>query len=281
MSCCAISLIYYLVTYKMNDIFEVLVSSDSNTAIGSARVWNYKTGNCLHYYKSGGTIHSNGLSFVSNDYFIGAEINKPIINVWPVNSQEPLKNLKLVCPGRVNALAVSPDGHYLAAGISEELYIWQIVTGQLLAVVRKHFQPIVKILFTGDGSYLVTGGQDGVAVVWSMAIILSKETMNTSQFEPLQVFSEHAMPVTGMCINGTGRFARLITVSGDHTIKVHELFSGELLVSVIFNEPLSAVVAHPSGHSVFVGMSNGDIRQISFQRPPRTRMHHEETSGMN
>ena len=34
--------------------------------------------------------------------------------------------MKMVCPGRVTALAVTPDGNYCVAAIAEKIHIWQV-----------------------------------------------------------------------------------------------------------------------------------------------------------
>ena len=40
--------------------------------------------------------------------------------------------LKIVCPGRVTALAVTPDGDYCVAAIAEKIHIWQVFINPLL-----------------------------------------------------------------------------------------------------------------------------------------------------
>ena len=35
--------------------------------------------------------------------------------------------MRIVCPGRVTSLAVSPDGSYCVAGIAEKLHVWQVL----------------------------------------------------------------------------------------------------------------------------------------------------------
>ena len=32
----------------------------------------------------------------------------------------------MACPGRVQALAVSPDGNYCVAAIAEKIHVWQV-----------------------------------------------------------------------------------------------------------------------------------------------------------
>lgn len=34
--------------------------------------------------------------------------------------------MQIVCPGRVTALTITPDGNYCIAAISENIHIWQV-----------------------------------------------------------------------------------------------------------------------------------------------------------
>ena len=34
--------------------------------------------------------------------------------------------MKMVCPGRVTALAVTPDGNYCVAAVAEKIHVWQV-----------------------------------------------------------------------------------------------------------------------------------------------------------
>lgn len=44
----------------------------------------------------------------------------------------------------------------------------QVCTGNLLAVVSQHFQPVAVIRFTDDGVHFVSGGKDGRVIVWKL-----------------------------------------------------------------------------------------------------------------
>ena len=33
---------------------------------------------------------------------------------------------KLICGGKIASLATSPDGNWIAAGIEDKIYIWQV-----------------------------------------------------------------------------------------------------------------------------------------------------------
>lgn len=259
----------------MGDCTEILLTTDQTQNLGSASVWNYKAGTSLHYYKGGGILTSNSVAFIRNDYFIAAEKLKPLIHVWQINSQEISKQLKIVTPGPVNSLDVSPDGNYCIAGINEHLYIWQVSTGTLLGNVAKHFQPIIKVKFSKDGNFVITAGEDGIVIIWRLGQLISNATI---QLEPLHTLTDHTLSVRDFCVSSSTKSAYLITVSSDCSLKIHQINSGELLLSVIFNTPLTAVTCNPTGTQLFIGNTNGEIQQISLLNPPRNRTYHDLNS---
>lgn len=256
----------------MSEIYETLLTSDKSSNLWTAALWDYNSGTCLHYYRKGSLLNSNGFTFIGNDYFLAAESTKPIINVWSVNSQETLKNTKIVCSGIVSSLTASPDGNYCAGAINEQLHIWQTKSGQLLRVASKHFQPITRICFTSDGSFIVTSGEDGLLIVWALNRLLTHE-----QSDPLHVISDHSLPIkdiyVGRSPNGN---TRVMSVSADCTLKIHELASGQLLLTVVFDKMPTALVSDVTEKLVFVGMNDGNIKEVNLFNPPRNNLRHME-----
>ena len=49
------------------------------------------------------------------------------------------------------------------------MFDFQLSTGNLLAVLDKHYQRVTCIRFTDDGSHFVTGGADNLVLVWSFS----------------------------------------------------------------------------------------------------------------
>lgn len=70
---------------------------------------------------------SKTVALVGSDYIVSAEKTKPLLHVWPINSSEPSHDLRTVFPGLVGALAVSPNGKYIVAGIGEKIHLWQVI----------------------------------------------------------------------------------------------------------------------------------------------------------
>ena len=190
-----------------------------------------------------------------------------------MNSSDTIQNVKFVLPAKANSLAVSPDGCFLVAGIQENIYVWQIATGKMLTMLTKHYQPINCIKFTDDGSHFVSGGQDGQVIVWSLSAAIGNP-YQTETIEPLHCFSDHALPVNDLWIGTGGLRALLVTVSVDRTCKIYEIGSGTMLLSLVFEEMLTAVTLDRVEIGLFVGTSSGNIYHHRLQPPSRTREYH-------
>lgn len=193
--------------------------------------------------------------------------------MWAVNNSDTIQNVKFVLPSKANSLAVSPDGCYLIAAIQENIYIWKIATGKMLTMLTKHYQPINCIKFVDDGSHFVSGGQDGQVIVWSLSAAVGNAYQMES-VEPLHAFSDHALPVTDLWIGTGGMRAILVSVSMDRTCKIYDIGSGNMLLSLVFQEMLTAVTLDRVEIGLFVGTSLGNIYHYRLQPHPRTREYH-------
>ena len=198
---------------------------------------------------------------------------KPLLSMWAINNSDTIQNVKFVLPGKANALAVSPDGVFLVAAVQENIYVWQIATGKMLTMLTKHYQPINCIKFTDDGSHFVSGGQDGQVIVWSLSAAIGNP-YQTESIEQLHSFSDHALPVTDLWIGTGGMRALLVSVSMDRTCKIYDIGSGNMLLSLVFQEMLTAVTLDRVEIGLFVGTSLGNIYHYRLQPQPRTREYH-------
>lgn len=221
----------------------------------------------------GGAVGKHTLDLINGNFIVTGNNVKPLLSIWPINNSDTIQNFKFVLPAKANSLAVSPDGNYLVAGIQENIYIWQIVTGRMLTMLTKHYQPINCIKFTDDGSHFVSGGQDGQVIVWSLSASIGNP-YQTETVEQLHAFSDHALPVTDIWIGTGGMRALMVSVSMDRTCKIYDLGSGNMLLSLVFQEMLTSVTMDRVEIGLFVGTSVGNIYHYRLQPQPRTREYH-------
>jgi len=253
---------------------EVILTSDINGENYSAAMWDPENGSQLFTYKNTKALQYRTLQLLSDSYVLGASITRSCIHIWPLNSHSPVSNIRLVTPGRVDALTCTPNGSYLIAAIGEKLIVWQTCNGKILANLSRHYQPITCVSTTKDGSLFASAGQDGLVFVWSLYSVLNDEHCS-----PVHRFSHHNLPIQGLCFGHGGARARLYTISLDTKANIYELGSGDLLVSLIFNVPLTAIAVNICESELFVGCSNGNILQCNLHSPPRSTEQHVKLSS--
>ncbi|XP_058393748.1 WD repeat-containing protein 18 isoform X1 [Diceros bicornis minor] len=176
---------------------------------------------------------------------------------------------KIMCPGPVTCLTTSPNGLYVVAGIAESIYLWEVSTGNLLVILSRHYQDVACLQFTGDSSHLLSGGKDCLALVWSLCSVLQVDPSRTPA--PRHVWSRHTLPITDLHCGLGGPLARVATASLDQTVKLWEISSGELLLSVLFDVAIMAVTMDLAEHHMFCGGSDGSIFQVDLCTWPGQR----------
>ncbi|XP_035862960.1 WD repeat-containing protein 18 isoform X1 [Sander lucioperca] len=239
---------------------EVIVSSDSAAQMWNSTVFDLHSGSSLLSYR-GGNSTARTLTVLRGEYLLSAQLGKNFINVWEIQRKDQLQQ-KLMCPGVVTCLSASPNGLFLAAGVAEAVYLWEVSTGKLLSVLSRHYQDVTCLKFTDDGSHFVSGGKDNLALVWSLASVIQLDLSHTP--EPRHVLSRHSLPITDLHCGMMGAQARVATASLDQTVKVWELSSGELLLSVLFDVEIMSVTFDPCEYFLFCGGSDGNIFQVSL-----------------
>ncbi|KAL0128233.1 hypothetical protein PUN28_003469 [Cardiocondyla obscurior] len=261
---------------RITDAREVILTSEATGESWSAAVWDPRNGSLLSVYKNATALGYRTLRLLSDSYVLGADATRPRIHIWPLNNSSPLPNVRLTTPGNVNALTCTPNGSYIIASIGEKLFIWQTCNGRLLANLAKHYQTVTCLATTKDGSLFASAGEDGLVFVWSLYSVL-----NDTRCSPLHAFSNNSLPIKDLCFGYGDARARLYTVSLDRTANIYELGSGTLLVSLVFDVPLTAVTVNVRESELFVGCTTGDIIQCNMHEPPRGVQHHVTVSSSN
>ncbi|XP_063989064.1 WD repeat-containing protein 18 [Diachasmimorpha longicaudata] len=254
----------------MKETREVLLTSDTSGESWSAAMWDPLTGSMLSQFRNASPLASNAMQLLNVSYLLAADATKPRIHIWPVNSQVPLSNLRLTTPGKVSAMSCTSCGTYIAASVDEKVFIWQTSTGRLLRTLARHYQTVTCLKFSLDSSHLASGGQDGLVFVYSVARVIN----NYKEANPLHGFSDHTLAVKGIYFGAFGARCRVVTVSLDRTARIYDANSGVQLLTLVFDVPLTSVCLDKRECNMFVGCTNGHIRQFDLRNPPRGQEHH-------
>ncbi|XP_026200706.1 WD repeat-containing protein 18 [Anabas testudineus] len=240
---------------------EIIMSSDSGSQLWNCTVFDLHSGSSLLSYR-GGNSSARTLAVLRGDFLLSAQLGKNFINVWEIQRKDQLQQ-KIVCPGVVTCVTASPNGLFLAAGVAEAIYLWEVNTGKLLSVLNRHYQDVSCLKFTDDSSHFISGGKDNLALVWSLCSVIQLDLTHAP--DPRHILGRHSLPITDLCCGMMGAQARVATASLDQTIKVWELSSGELLLSILFDVEIMSVTFDPCEYFLFCGGSDGNIFQASLR----------------
>lgn len=242
---------------------EVIISSDQSGQLWNTCIWDLESGTQLYTLK-GEASAPNTLCVVNDNLIMNAMNDKPLIYIWSLNKKDQV-HMKIVTVGKIGCMSVTPDGNYCIASIENRIYVWQMATGDLLAVLTQHYQDVSVLKFLDDGSFFISGGMDNVILIWNLAHVIneSRESSSTT-VKPWHTWSGHSLPITDIYTGCGGLMAHVASVSLDQTCKIWELRSKELLCTLVFDHSLTSVVLDNSEDHVYVGTSVGLIYQVEL-----------------
>jgi WD40 repeat protein len=244
------------------------------------RVWDTRTWD-LRCTLRGHEDSGLGAAFI-DDRWVVTTANDRTARVWDLDHQEREGRLwdrtDLGGPVRFNAqtAAFAPDGKRLALARPSgtvDLVPVQNEGGSVVSLIghksvtRDGFTSarVHRITFARDGSFLVTGGQDGTARVWDA---------NTG--EPRQLLTWHDKPVRWVAVDPDGRL--VATASEDGTVRIGRSVSGEHLHELRGSGgQMGAVAFDPAGGRVVTAEGEGTARiwDAATGQPVRTLLGHK------
>jgi WD40 repeat protein/DNA-binding XRE family transcriptional regulator len=151
--------------------------------------------------------------------------------------------------GAIYSAAMSPDGHYWAAGsMSGEVRIWRQEGQTAYAVIPAHTHAVAGVAFSPDGSMLASGSWDCTVKVWDVA---GKAIIWNLQGHQGYVQSVAFRPAGALLASG----------SDDGSIKLWDLNNGRCLHTFRGHlENVYSIAWHPDGHLLASGSFDRTIR---------------------
>lgn len=139
---------------------------------GGLRLWDAADGDLLLTF-TGHERDVVAVRFAFDGRTIWSAAEDGSIRAWDVATGEQQRAIELGSDERAYALAVSPDGSLLAAGVSQGfgdevglLRLWDTATGAVITTFRAHNCRVTTLTFSQDARALISGGVDGSVAVW-------------------------------------------------------------------------------------------------------------------
>jgi WD40 repeat protein len=171
-----------------------------------------------------------------------------------------------------NCGAASSAKYCVAGSATGRMYLWNLQSGYLLRVWEAHYKAVTCIKFTSDDAFVVSGSEDSLVCVWSMADLLdigasrylqpelSDEKRSSSSshshaapaVKPFVQWSDHSLSVTGIACSLTGSAGRIVTCSLDHTVKIWDLFTKQLVHTITLPTFLNGIAFAPDECTIAV-----------------------------
>ncbi len=215
------------------DASKVLTGSEDFTL----RLWDVQRGRCECTLRLAGqvfavAISADGRRAVSSaagsDNFLG--IDGTTVALWD------LERGRVLCTfeehsSAVKAVALTPDGRYLATGSDDQtVRVWDTTTGRCIRVLRGHTHNVSCVAVSADGKRVVSGSWDRTVRLW-----------DARAGRCLAELGGHEGIVTTVCVDAEAKTA--VTGSWDGSVRVWDLESKRCIRAYAAHQGLVTGVA--------------------------------------
>ena len=233
-------------------------------------------------------VNFTEVAFVGDDTVVAAGFDSSV-RVWRRTTGEPLRMIRY--PGPCEAVAISPDGKWLAAGGGDHaVHVWEMATGSERTTLRGHRDDVYTARFSPDGARIISAGRDRTVRIWDVAsgrelralrgpsdsvygLAISEDGQllstacrdgtiilwNTTSWTPRYTLKGHKDSVHGVAFRPDG--ALMASASFDRSIRLWDTATG-VPVAVLGGptKKVSEVAFSPDGKWLAAASSDGTVR---------------------
>lgn len=138
--------------------------------------------------------------------------------------------------------------------------LWNTQTGKMIGVIQGHQDYVRCAVFSRDGSQMLTGGDDGLATLWSTEPFAPKKTFEVGKASVARVAFTHDP-------------GRIVTAGSDGAVTLWSTASGKKISTLgKHTDEVLCLTTSLDGRLVFTGSMDCEVIQwdVAGSRPPRT-----------
>jgi WD40 repeat protein len=179
------------------------------------RIWDVATGQERATLK--GTDWAKSVAVAPDGSWLATGGRNGTVRIWDVATglerasfkvKWPLKGTdQLLRTDRVDAVAVAPDGSWLATGSWNGVRIWDVATWRKRATLKDPQSGVTAMAVAPDGSWLATGGHDRTVRIWDAV-----------RGQKRAALSGHTSYVEALAVAPDGSW--LASADGDRTVRI-------------------------------------------------------------
>ncbi len=169
------------------------------------------------------------------------------VQIFDTESRQPV-HLLSGHEDRVESVAFSPDGHFLAsAGKDQRILLWDLSAGDIQQTYQGHTGTVNTVAFSPDGSILASGGNDRLVILWDV-----------STGERIQTMTRHINVVNQVAFSPGGDV--LASASSDTSVILWDAHTGEMLHKLSgHQEAVISLAFSPTGDVLVSGSEDNTI----------------------
>ncbi|MGO9171026.1 MAG: PDZ domain-containing protein [Rhodomicrobium sp.] len=208
-----------------------------------------------------------GIAFTPDGRQLVSASEDKTIRVWDLASGKTVRTIRGESTpgpaGKVYAMALSPDGKWLAAGgwlpgtreESDAIRLYEFASGKLVAPLKGHRNVVNRLAFSSDGSRLISGSSDCTAILWDTGIRAGARGTEPKLLHRLEGHKDDIYAV-GFSPDGS----RAVTGSLDHDLRLWRVDDGKEIAHMTgHGDKVRSLAVAPDG-TIASGDVSGEIR---------------------
>ena len=208
-----------------------------------------------------------GIAFTPDGRQLVSASDDKTIRVWDLASGKTVRTIRGESApgqaGKVFAMALSPDGKWLAAGgwmkipgeDGHHIRLYEFASGKLVALLKGHTDVVHALAFSPDGSRLISGDGDSTAILWDTGL---RAGARGTEPKLLHRLEGHRAQIYAVGFSPDG--SRAVTGSFDHDLRLWSVADGKEIAHMTgHGDRVISLAVAPDG-TIASGDQSGEIR---------------------